>query len=54
MIVPKAILIPLLTFERVHFAKFHFHHTVNDGLDTVILFIKLELYCIASKKKINT
>ena len=53
-IVPEANLIPLLTFERVHFAKFHFHHSVflrNTGLGTDILFIKLELYCVASKKK---
>ena len=41
-IVPEANLIPLLTFERVHFAKFHFHHSVfprNTGLGTDILFI---------------
>ena len=42
-IVPEANLIPLLTFERVHFAKFHFHHSVfprNTGLDTdIFLFI---------------
>ena len=34
---------PLLTFEGVHFAKFHFHHCVfprNTGLGTDILFIK--------------
>ena len=47
-----------LTFERVHFAKLHFHHSVfprNTGLGTEILFIKLELYCaLASKEKINT
>ena len=56
-IVPEANLIPLLTFDRVHFAKFHFRHSVfprNAGLDNVILFIKLELYCVPSKKKINT
>ena len=32
----------LLTFERVHFAKFHFHHSVfpqNTGLGTDILLI---------------
>ena len=42
VIVPEANLIPLLTFERVHFAKFHFHHSVfprNTGLGTDILFI---------------
>ena len=41
-IVPEANLIPLLTFERVHFAKFHFHHSVflrNTWLGTDILFI---------------
>ena len=41
-IVPEANLIPLLTIERVHFAKFHFHHGVflrNTGLGTDILFI---------------
>ena len=41
-IVPEANLIPLLTFECVHFAKFHFHHSVfprNTGLGTDILFI---------------
>ena len=40
--VPEANFIPLLTFERVHFAKFHFHHCVfprNTGLGTDILFI---------------
>ena len=40
--VPEANLIPLLTFEYVHFAKFHFHHSVfqrNTGLETDILFI---------------
>ena len=55
-IVPEGNLIPLLTFERAHFAKFHFHHSVfprNTGLDTYILFIKLELYCaLASNKSI--
>ena len=33
---------PLLTFELVHFAMFHFHHNVfprNTGLGTDILFI---------------
>ena len=42
-IVPEANLIPLLTFERVHFAKFPFHHSVfqrNTGLVTDILFTK--------------
>ena len=32
----------MLTFERVHFVKFHFHHSVfprNTGLGTNILFI---------------
>ena len=41
-IVPEANLIPFLTFEGVHFAKFHFHHSVfprNTGLGTDILFI---------------
>ena len=53
-IVPEVNLIPLLTFERVYFAKFHFHFSVflrNTGLGTYI-FIKLEY--IASKNKINT
>ena len=44
-----------MTFEHVHFVKFHFHHSVfpqNTGLGIKILFIKLELYCmLASKKK---
>ena len=56
-IVPEANLIPLLTLERVHFAKFHFHHSVfprNTGLKTDILLIKLEFYCaLASKKNQN-
>ena len=41
-IVPEANLTPLLTFKRVHFAKFHFRHSVyprNTGLGTDILFI---------------
>ena len=41
-IVPEANHIPMLTFERVHFVKFHFHHSVfsqNTGLGTNILFI---------------
>ena len=54
-IVTEAYLIPLLTFDCVHFAKFHLYHSVfprNTGLGTDILFIKLELYCaLASKKK---
>ena len=54
-IVPEANLIPLLTFECVQFAKFHFHRSVfprNTRLSTDILFIKLELYwALASKKK---
>ena len=53
-IVPEAYLITLLTFECVHFAKFHFHHSVfprNTGLGTNILLIKLELIrALASKK----
>ena len=56
-IVPEANLVPLLSFERVHFAKFHFHRRVfsqNTGLGTDILFIKLELYCALASKKINT
>ena len=57
-IVPEANLIPLLTSERVHFAKFHFHHydsvfARNTGLGTDILFINWS-YALASKKKINT
>ena len=54
IIVPEVNLIPLLTFERVYFAKCHFHLSVfprNTGLGTDI-FIKLEY--IASKNKINT
>ena len=42
LIVPEANLIPMLTFERVHFAKFHFHHGVfprNTGLGTDFLLI---------------
>ena len=53
-IVPIANLIPLLTFQRVHFAKFHFHHIVfprNTGLDTDILFTKKELFCLLASKK---
>ena len=41
-IVPEANFIPLLTYEHVHFAKFHFHQCVfprNTGLGTDILFI---------------
>ena len=40
---PEANLIPLLTFEHVHFVKFHFHHIVfprNTGLGTDILLTK--------------
>ena len=54
-IVPEANLIPLLTFERVYFAKFHFHHCVfprNTGLGTNI-FIKLE-YIARSLVKIKS
>ena len=55
-IVPEANLIPLLTFEHVHFAKFHFYHSVflrNTGLGTDILFIKLELNCALASKKLE-
>ena len=47
--------IPLLTFERVYFAKFHFHLSVfprNTGLGTDI-FIKLE-YIAHSLEKIKS
>ena len=53
-IVPEAILIPLLTFERVHFAKFHFHHCVfprNTGLGTDILFINWSYFARSLVKK---
>ena len=54
-IVPEANLIPLLTFERVYFAKFHFHLSGfprNTGLGTDI-FIKLE-YIARSLVKIKS
>ena len=54
LIVPEANLIPLLTFERVYFAKFHFHLSVfprNTGLGNNI-FIKLE-YIARSLVKIK-
>ena len=55
---PEANLIPLLTFERVHFAKFHFHHSVfpqNTGLGTDILFINWSyIACSLLKKNNNT
>ena len=46
---------PLLTFKHVHFAEFHFHHSVfpqNTGLGTDILFAK-KSYIVRSlvKKK---
>ena len=46
---------PLLTFKHVHFAEFHFHHSVflqNTGLGTNILFAK-KSYIVRSlvKKK---
>ena len=53
-IVPEANLIPLLTFERVHFAKFHFHHSVfprNTGLGTDILFIKWSYFAFSLVEK---
>ena len=56
-IVPEANFIPLLTFERVHFAKFHFHHCVftrNTGLGTDILFINWSDIARSLVKKINT
>ena len=56
-VVPEANLIPLLTFERVHFAKFHFHHSVfpgNTGLGTDILFAKKSYIARSLVKKINT
>ena len=46
----------LVAIRACTLAKFHFHHTVflrNTGLGTDVLFIKLELYCVANKKKIN-
>ena len=56
-IVPEANLIPLLTFERVHFAKFPLHHIVfprNTGLGTDILFINWSYIARSLVKKINT
>ena len=56
-IVPEANLFPLLTFERVHFAKFHFHHSVfprNTGLGTDVLFINWSYIAPSLLKKINT
>ena len=56
-IVPEANLIPLLTFKRVHFAKFHFHHNVfprNTGLGTDILFISWSYIVRSLVKNINT
>ena len=56
-IVPEANLIPLLTFERVHFAKFHFHHSAFPritGLGTDILFINWSYIARSLVKKINT
>ena len=53
---PEANLIPLLTFERVHFAKFHFHHSVfprNTGLGTDILFINWSYIARSLLKKNN-
>ena len=53
---PEANLIPLLTFERVHFAKFHFHHSVfsakYSGLGTDILFMNwsYKICALANKK----
>ena len=53
-IVPEANLNPLLTFERVYFAKFHFHLSVfprNTGLGNDI-FMKLEyIACLLVKIK---
>ena len=54
-IVPEANLIPLLTFERVYFAKFHFHQSIfprNTGLGTDI-FTKLG-YMACSLVKIKS
>ena len=51
-IVPEANLIPLLTFERVlTFIIVFFCEMLDWTVDTGILFIKLELYCVASIKK---
>ena len=56
-IVPEANLIPLLTFKRVHFAKFHFHHSVfpwNTGLGIGILFINWSYIARSLVKKKST
>ena len=56
-IVPEANLIPLLTSERVHFAKFNFHRSVfprNTGLGTDILFINWSYIARSLVKNINT
>ena len=56
-IVAEANRVALLTFERVHFAKFHFHHSVfprNTGLGTDILFTKKSYIARSLVKKINT
>ena len=48
-IVPEANLIPLLTFEHVHFAKFHFHHSgffAKYWTGHRYFIHKLELQCI--------
>ena len=53
---PEANVIPLLTFDRVHFAMFHFQPSVflrNTGLGTNILFIKLELNCVANGNEMD-
>ena len=55
-IVPEANLIPLLTFEPAHFAKFHFHHSVFPRiLDLARYFIHktVELYYALANKKIS-
>ena len=56
-IVPEANLMPLLTFERVHFAKFHYIivFSVKYWTGHQYFIHKKELYCaLASIKKINT
>ena len=48
---------PLLTFKHVHFAKFHFHHSVfpqNTGLGIDILFTKKSYIARSLIKYINT
>ena len=53
-IVPEANLIPLLTFERVQFVKFHFHYSVfsrNTGLGTNILSINWSYFALSLVKK---